>query len=213
MSKFCTLVGSTNPASTSPRVIRTFHDRFHLLACLLSNELAELADRSDGVDWAAVDSGAVVDNSIYWKLFFFQNGFPLSPVDGNLWADKSHFEHPFIKNYDDKVSPKTHGMHSSTELQLMWKELQKEYDKLFTNFNNPATTAAVSQDCEDIPHVHKNSSKQQMDNAQPYATANLPLSLTTIHTCNMLNIIIKCYRLISSYLKIDYTAKFKHAHP
>ncbi len=34
--------------------------------------------------------------------------------------------------------------------------------------------------CEDTPQVHKNGSKQQMDNAQRYAMANLPLPLTAI---------------------------------
>ena len=104
-SKFCTLVGSTNPGNTPPRVTKTIHDRFRLLNCLFSDELAELADSSDDVDRAALDSGAVADNSVYWKLVEerFQNGFPVSSVDGNLWADKLHHEHPFIRNFHEKI--------------------------------------------------------------------------------------------------------------
>ena len=47
-------MGSTNPVPTSPRVTKTIHDRFHLLNCLFSDELAEIRDSSDDVDWAAL---------------------------------------------------------------------------------------------------------------------------------------------------------------
>jgi hypothetical protein len=75
-------------------------------------------------------------SSVYWKLVeeHFKNSFVVKSVDENLWEDKLHFKHHFIRNYHETVSLETYRMFSSTELQSMWRELQKEYDKVFTNF-------------------------------------------------------------------------------
>jgi hypothetical protein len=39
-----------------------------ILNCIFSDELGALADRSEDVDRAALDSGLVGDNIIFWKL-------------------------------------------------------------------------------------------------------------------------------------------------
>jgi hypothetical protein len=112
--------------------MKTIHVRFQLLNCFFSDKLADVADRSEYVDRAALDSGAVADNSVYWKLVedHFSNGVLVHSVDGNLWAEKLPFEHPFIANYHEKVCPETHGMFLSTDLRMTWKRLRKEYDKV-----------------------------------------------------------------------------------
>jgi hypothetical protein len=118
-----------------------------ILNCIFSDELGALADRSEDVDRAALDSGLVGDNIIFWKLVEerFNTGYPVGSVDGPLWADKVHFHHQLIANYNPHVCPEDHGTFSSTDLRSMWKEFQKEYDRVFTNFKNLETTTAVSQ--------------------------------------------------------------------
>jgi hypothetical protein len=146
------MVGAPNPAAASPKVVKTVHCRFRLLNCIFSDELGALADRSEDVDRAALDSGLVGDNSIYWKLVEerFNAGFPVGSIDGPLWANKVHFHHPLIANYDPQVHPEDHGTFSSSDLRSMWKELQKEYDRVFTNFkksgnhNSSFTKAAMA---------------------------------------------------------------------
>jgi hypothetical protein len=87
-SKFNTLVGAPNPAAESLKVIKTVHCRFRLLNCIFSDELAALADRSEDVDRAALDSGLVGDNRIFWKLVEerFNNGYPVGSIDGPLYT-------------------------------------------------------------------------------------------------------------------------------
>ena len=112
------MVGAPNPAAASPKVVKTVHCRFRLLNCIFSDELGALTDRSEDVDQAALDSGLVGDNSIYWKLVEerFNAGFPVGSIDGPLWANKVHFHHPLIANYTPQVCPADHGTFSSTDL-------------------------------------------------------------------------------------------------
>jgi hypothetical protein len=107
-----------------------------LINCIFSDELRALADRSEDVDQAALDSGLVGDNSIYWKLVeeCFHAGFPVGSIDGPVWANIVHFHHPLIANYDPQVCPEDHCNFLSSDLCSNWKELQKEYNRVFINF-------------------------------------------------------------------------------
>ena len=124
------------PAAAPPRPEKTVHARFRLVNCIFSDDLSQFAQEADNVDRAALDSGAVGDNSTYWKLCEerFNNGFAVNSVDGPTFADKVHFNHPIIDGHHDRVQPNQHGTFTSYELRSLWKEMQKEYDKVFTNF-------------------------------------------------------------------------------
>jgi hypothetical protein len=132
----------------SPKVLKTVYCRFQLLNCIFSDELGALTDRSEDVDQAALDSGLVGDNSIYWKLVeeCFNAGFPVGSIDGPVWANKVHFNHLLIASYDPQVCPEDHGNFLSSNLRSMWKE----YNRVFTNFkksgnhNSNFTKAAMA---------------------------------------------------------------------
>lgn len=63
------------------------------------------------------------------------NGFPVDSVDRTTFADKVHFNHLSIDSHHDQVKPSLHGRFTSSELHALWKEIQKEYDKVLTIFN------------------------------------------------------------------------------
>jgi hypothetical protein len=97
---------------------------------------AQFAQEADNIDCAALDSGAVGENSTYWKFCeeCFNNGFAINSVDGATFADEIHFNHPIIDGLYERVQPSEHGVFTSSELHSLWKVMQKEYDKIFTNF-------------------------------------------------------------------------------
>jgi len=90
-----------------PKPQKTVHAHFRLINCLFSNELSAQADIADNVDRSALDSGAVGDNSIFWKLCTeqFNRGFPVDSVDGPMFADTLHFSHPTIDSHHEHVQP------------------------------------------------------------------------------------------------------------
>ncbi len=109
------------------------------------------------MDRSALDSGAVGDNSAYWKLCEerFNNGFPVNSVDGPTFSNKMHFNHPSIDGHHEQVQPSLHGMFTSSDLRSLWKKIQKEYDKVFTNFkksgnhNSSFTKSATDVFCRE----------------------------------------------------------------
>ncbi len=149
--KFNPQLGDVNPEADPPRSEKTIHCRFRLINCLFSDELGTAANTSDDVDRLALDSGAVGANSQFWKLVEerFNRGFPNNSVDGPLFADKVHFDHPSIANFHETIQPSQHGEFSSSDLRSMWREMQKEYEKVFLNFkksgnhNSSFTKAAM----------------------------------------------------------------------
>jgi len=136
-NKFNDLIGAT-PATalTPPKPQKTVHARFRLINCLFSEELASESNDADNVDRATLDAGAVGANSVFWKLCEerFNSGFPVESVDGPLFADTLHFSHPTIDGHHETVNPSLRSRFSSTDLVAMWKEIQKEYEKVFNNF-------------------------------------------------------------------------------
>jgi hypothetical protein len=134
--KFNALAGvePLNPVAM-PKPQKTVHARFRLINCLFSNELSAQADFADNVDRSALDSGAVGDNSIFWQLCAerFNSGFPMNSVDGPMFADTLHFSHPTIDNHHEHVQPSNRSVFSSSDLVALWKEIQREYEKVFNN--------------------------------------------------------------------------------
>jgi len=115
---------------------KTVHARFRLINCIFSDELSAQSTMADNVDRSALDAGAVGDNSPFWKLCEdrFNNGFPVNSLDGPFFADTMHFNHPTIDSHHESVNPRIRAVFSSTDLVAMWKEIQKEYERVFTNF-------------------------------------------------------------------------------
>ena len=115
---------------------KTVHVRFRLINCLFSDELSYNANSPDSVDRAALDAGAVGSNSSFWTLCAerFNNGFPVDSIDGPLFANKVHFSHPTIDGHPETVDPSQRSTFSSSDLNSLWKENQKEYEKVFINF-------------------------------------------------------------------------------
>jgi hypothetical protein len=135
--KFNALLGIDSAAAVpTPKPQKTIHVCFHLINCLFSDELASSAGNADEVDRAALDTGAVGDNSAFWKLCEerFNKGFPVDSVDGALFADKLHFNHPTIDAHHEPIRPSQCGVFSSSDLHSLWKEIQKEYEKVMQNF-------------------------------------------------------------------------------
>jgi hypothetical protein len=124
------LVASNKPAA------KTIHDKFCLLNCLFSDEIGALAATAEDVSQADLDTGAVGGNSLYWKVVekHFNEGFPEDSLDGPVFADKVHFMHPSIQEHHETVNPAIHGTFTSEELRKMWKEIQRDYDRVIMNF-------------------------------------------------------------------------------
>jgi hypothetical protein len=57
---------------------------FRLINCIFSDDLSSAACGADNVDQSALDSGAVGDSSLFWKLCEerFNNGFLDNSIDG-----------------------------------------------------------------------------------------------------------------------------------
>ncbi len=126
-----------NPSETAPtRAEKTVHVRFRLINCIFSDDLSSAACDADNVDRSVLDSGAVDDNSPFWMICeeHFNNGFPVNSIDGPTFTDKLHFNDITIDNYHEGVNPSQFRVFSSSELWSLWKEIQKEYDKVITNF-------------------------------------------------------------------------------
>ncbi len=103
--KINALIGAdAEVAVPTPKPQKTVHVRFRLINCLFSEELASSADNADNVDRAALDTGAVGSNSTFWKLCEerFNNGFPVDSVDGPMFADKVHLNHPTIDAHPEQ---------------------------------------------------------------------------------------------------------------
>jgi hypothetical protein len=135
--KFSEIAGvGDSVAIPKPKPQKTVHVRFRLINCLFSDELTDASHTADNVDRAALDAGAVGDNSLFWKLCEerFNNGFPADCIDGPTFADTLHFRHPTIDNHHEQVNPALHGVFSSSDLVSLWKEIQKEYERVFMNF-------------------------------------------------------------------------------
>ncbi len=66
--KFNAEVGIAVVAATPSRPEKTIHVHFRLINCIFSDDLSRSAQQADNVDRSALDSGAVGDNSAYWKL-------------------------------------------------------------------------------------------------------------------------------------------------
>jgi hypothetical protein len=120
----------------TPKLQKTIHVRFRLINCLFSEELASSAGDTDVVDRAALDTGAVRDNSAFWNLCEeqFNKGLSVDSVDGALFADKPHFNHPTIDVNHEPIWPSQHGVFFSSDLHSLWKETQKKYEKVIQNF-------------------------------------------------------------------------------
>ncbi len=142
-------------AASSKPAAKTIHDKFRLLNCLFSDEIGALAATAEDVSWADLDTGAVGGNSLHWKVVEkrFNEGFPEDSLDGPVFADKVHFMHLSIQEHHETVNPAIHGTFTSEELHKMWKEIQRDYDRVMVNFtksgnhNSNFTKAAM---CEDI---------------------------------------------------------------
>jgi hypothetical protein len=61
----------------------------------------------------------------------FNTGFPIDYIDGPPFANKFHFCHPTIDGHPETVDPSQQSTFSSSELYSLWKEIQKEYEKLY----------------------------------------------------------------------------------
>ncbi len=114
---------------------KTAHACFHLINCLLSDELSSQENTADNVDRSALDAGAVGDNSAFWKLCEerLNKGFPVDSVDGPLFADKVHFTHPTIDAHPERVQPNNPSVFSTSDLVAIWKEIQKNMKRYSTS--------------------------------------------------------------------------------
>ena len=123
-------------AASSKPAAKSIHDKFRLLNCLFSDEIGALATTAEDASRADLDTGAVGGNSLYWKVVEkrFNEGFPEDSVDGPVFADKVHFMHPSIQEHHETVNPAIHGTFTSEELRKMWKEIQRDYDRVMVNF-------------------------------------------------------------------------------
>jgi hypothetical protein len=94
------------------------------------------AGNADVVDRAALDTGAVGDDSAFRKLCKerFKKDSPEDSVDGALFTDKLHFKHPTIGAHHELIWPSQYGIFSFYDLYSLWKEIQKEYEKVIQNF-------------------------------------------------------------------------------
>jgi hypothetical protein len=109
-AKFNAALGNPSETSSTIRAEKTVHVRFRLINCIFSDDLSSAARDADNVDRSALDSGAVGDNSPFWKLCEerFNNGFPVNSIHGPTFADKLHFNHVTIDNYHEGVNPCQH---------------------------------------------------------------------------------------------------------
>ncbi len=135
------LAASNKPAA------KTIHKKFHLLNCLFSDEIGALAATAENVSWADLDTGAVGGNSLYWMVVekHFNEVFLEDSVVGPVFADKVHFMHPSIQQHNETVNLAIHGTFTSEELWKMWKEIQRNYDRVMVNFTNLVIIIAALQ--------------------------------------------------------------------
>jgi hypothetical protein len=115
----------------------TINDKFRLINVIFSEELSDLAIRSeDTCTRAELDAGLVGHKSQFWTMVesCFNEGFPPDSVDGMTFGDLLHQLHPLFHQSETKVDPSNHGKFSAEKLLSVWKDLLKEYDTVMVNF-------------------------------------------------------------------------------
>jgi hypothetical protein len=113
-------------ATASPQV-KTIHDKFRVINIIFSEECCAMAAAStNALSREELDTGAHGDNSKFWKTVEkrFNGGFEPNSIDGPVFADKLHFNHPNFTTFEEIIDPQLHGTWSSGELRKMWKEIQ-----------------------------------------------------------------------------------------
>jgi hypothetical protein len=70
-------------------------------------------------------------------------------VDGPMFADTLHFSHPTIDSHHEHVHPGNQSVFSSSDLVAMWKEIQREYEKVFNNFKKEVMKTCQTHDEND----------------------------------------------------------------
>jgi len=113
------------------------NDKFRLINVIFSDELSDLAIRSeDTVTRAELDAGLVGHKSKFWTLVatHFNEGFPPDSVDGMTFGDLLHQLHPLFHQNETKVDPSNHGHFPAEKLLSVWKDILKEYDTVMVNF-------------------------------------------------------------------------------
>ena len=115
----------------------SLNDKFHVINVFFSDELTELALRSEeSATRAELDAGLVGHNSPFWKIVesSFNEGFPCDGTDGMTFADLIHHLHPLFHQNSTAVAPSDHGDIPAEKLMNVWKELLKEYDTVLVSF-------------------------------------------------------------------------------
>jgi hypothetical protein len=106
------------------------NDKFNLINVIFSEELSELAMRSEeATSHADLDAGLVG-----YKSTRFKEGFPAGGVDGVTFADLLHHVHPLSHQNIATVDPSAHGQFTAEKLMPVWKDLLKECGTVLVNF-------------------------------------------------------------------------------
>jgi len=131
-------LGSEIPAdATTATNKNSLNDKFHLTDVIFSDELSDLALRSEeSATCAELDAGLVGHKSPFWRMVEsrFNEGFPPESTDGMTFGDLIHHLHPLFHQSNVAVDPSDHGEFSAEKLMNVWKELLKEYDTVLVNF-------------------------------------------------------------------------------
>jgi len=196
-NKFNDLIGAT-PATAlmPPKPQKTVHAWFRLINCLFSEELASKSNDADNIDRATLDAGAVGANSAFWKLYEerFNSGFPVESVDGPLFADTLHFSHPTIDGHHERVNPSLHSRFSSIDLVAMWKEIQKEYEKVFNNFKRSGNhNSSFTKEAMKMCRAADGEDDKSVDSSLNSADINDVFGVEAGGFCNFTNSVVIIY--------------------
>ncbi len=91
------------------------NDTFRLIIFFFSDELSELAMRSEEAALhAELDAGLLGHNSPFWRMVEarFNRGLPLEGVDWMTFGDMIHHLHPLFHQNDTSEDPSIHGQFS-----------------------------------------------------------------------------------------------------
>jgi hypothetical protein len=195
--KFNALIGVDAAAPVpTPKPQKTIHVRFRLINCLFSEELASSTGDADVVDRAALDTGAVGDNSAFWKLCEerFNKGFPVDSIDGALFADKLHFNHPIIDAHHEPIRPSQRGVFSSSDLHSLWKEIQKEYEKVMQNFKKSGNhNSSFTKEAMKVYRMEEANDEESVQSSVNSADLDDVFGVENGGFCNFTNSVVIVY--------------------
>jgi hypothetical protein len=113
------------------------NDKFQLINIIFSDELSDLAIRSEDTSTRAkLDAGLVGHKSQFWTMVesHFNEGLPPGSVDGMTFGDSLHWLHPLFHSNETMVDPLDHGQFPVEKLLSVCKDMLKEYDTVMVNY-------------------------------------------------------------------------------